>query len=117
MYKSTPEEQGTQTREILLRGRKKTQENGDEQKVCGNPEIQNSEERSNNDKLQEPVGNTFLKYGVSEFSQVLLATVFLDLYGVVDRKRIQRIYKPSSIEMELMVKNASNIHNGVSARS
>ena len=117
MYKSTPEEQGTQTREILLRGRKKAQENTDEKKVCGNPEIQNSEERSNNDKLQEPVGNTILKYGVSEFSHVLLSAIFVDLYGVVDRKHIRRIYEPRSIEMEPMMKNASNIHNGVSAPS
>ena len=27
----------------------------------------------------------FLKYGVSEFSRVLLSAVFVDLYGVVDR--------------------------------
>ena len=33
----------------------------------------------------------FLKYGVSEFSPVLLSGIFLDLYGVVGRKRIQRI--------------------------
>ena len=59
----------------------------------------------------------FLKYGVSEFSHVLLSVIFLDLYGVVDRKHIRRIYEPRSIEMEPMMKNASNIHNGVSAPS
>ena len=36
----------------------------------------------------------FLKYGVSEFSCVLLSVIFMDLYGVVDRKCIHRIYKP-----------------------
>ena len=58
-----------------------------------------------------------LKYGVSEFSHVLLSVVFLDLYGAVDRNHIWRIYEPRSIEMEPMMKNASNIHNGVSAPS
>ena len=55
------------------------------------------------------------KYGVSEFSRVLLSAVFVDLYRVADRKRIRRIYEPRSIEMEPMMKNTSNIHNGVSA--
>ena len=59
----------------------------------------------------------FLKYGVSEFSHILLAAVFVDLYGVLDRKIIQRIYKPQSIEMEPMMKNANNIHSEVSATS
>ena len=59
----------------------------------------------------------FLKYGVSEFSRVLLSAVFVDLYRVVDRKRIRRIYEPRSIEMEPMMKNTSNIHHGVSAPS
>ena len=57
----------------------------------------------------------FLKYGVSKFSRVLLSAVYLDLYGVVDWKPIQRIYEPRSIEMEPMLKNTSDIHNGVSA--
>ena len=51
----------------------------------------------------------FLKYGVSEISFVLLAAVFVDLYGVVDRKCIWKIYEPRSIEMEPMMKNACNI--------
>ena len=59
----------------------------------------------------------FLKYGVSELSGVLLSLIFVDLYGVVDRKRIRRIYEPRFIEMEPKMKNASNIHNGVSAPS
>ena len=59
----------------------------------------------------------FLKYGVFKFSCVLLAAVFMDLHGVVDRKCIRRIYKPRSIEMELMMKNTSNVHMGVSAPS
>ena len=57
----------------------------------------------------------FLKYKVSEFSWVLLSAVFVDLYKVLDRKRIRRIYELRSIEMEPMMKNTSNIHNGVSA--
>ena len=48
----------------------------------------------------------FLKYGGSEFSCRLLAAVFMDLYEVVDRKRIQKIYKLRSLEMKLMMKNA-----------
>ena len=52
----------------------------------------------------------FLKYGVSQFSRVLLSAVFMDLYGEEDRKGIRRIYKPRSIEMEPMMKNTSNIH-------
>ena len=43
-HRSRLKEQGTQTREILLRGRKKTQEDWDEQSVCWIPEIQNQEE-------------------------------------------------------------------------
>ena len=33
----------------------------------------------------------YLKYGVSEFSRVLLSAVFMNLFGVVDRKHIWRI--------------------------
>ena len=54
----------------------------------------------------------FLKYGVSEFSHVLLATLFVDLYEVVDRK-----HEPRSIEMEPIINKASNIHNGDSTLS
>ena len=60
------------------------------------------------------LGEVFLKYGVSEFYRVLLSAVFVDLYGVADRKRIRKIYKPRSIEMEQMMKNSSNIHHEVS---
>ena len=35
---------------------------------------------------------------------MLLSAVFLDLYGVVDRKCIRRIYGARSIEMEPMMK-------------
>ena len=38
-----------------------------------------------------------LKYGVSKFSRTLLSSVFMDLYGVIDRKHIRRIYEPRSI--------------------
>ena len=55
----------------------------------------------------------FLKYGVSEFYRVLLSAVFVDLYGVVDRKCIGKIYEPRSIKMEPMMKNTCNIHHGV----
>ena len=57
----------------------------------------------------------FLKYGVSEFSWVLLSAVIVDLYRVADRKHILRIYKPRFIEMEPMMKITSNIHHVVSA--
>ena len=59
----------------------------------------------------------FLKYGMSEFSRVLLSAILVDLYWVVDRKLSLRNYEPRSIEMEPMMKNASNIHNGVIAPS
>ena len=59
----------------------------------------------------------FIKYGVSEFYRVLLSAVFVDLYGVADRKCARGIYEPRSIEMEPMMKNTSNIHHGVSAPS
>ena len=58
-----------------------------------------------------------LEVWMSDFSRVLLSAVFLDLYGVVDSKRIRRIYKPRSMEMEPIMKKTSNIHNGVSAAS
>ena len=57
--------------------------------------------------------SVFLKYGVSEFSRVLLSAVFVDLYRVADRKHILRIYDLRSKEMEPMMKNTSNIHHGV----
>ena len=62
LYISAPNDQETQTREILLRGRKETQEGWNEQRICWNPEIQNQEEISIEDKLQKPTENTFLKY-------------------------------------------------------
>ena len=60
------------------------------------------------------LGAVLLKYGMSEFYSVLLSAVFVDLFGVVDRKRIRKIYEPRSIEMEPITKNTSNIHHGVS---
>ena len=60
------------------------------------------------------LGAVLLKYGISEFYRALLSEVFVDLYGVIDRKRIWKIYKPRSIEMEPMTMNTSNIHHGVS---
>ena len=64
--------------------------------------------------LMVMLGVVLLKYGISEFYRVLLSAVFVDLYGIVDRKRIRKIYKPRSIEMEPMMKNTSNIHHIVS---
>ena len=61
-----------------------TEEDWEEKKVCRNHEIQSPEEMSTKDKLQGPVGNTFLEY------------------GVVNRKRIWKIYKPRSLEIELI---------------
>ena len=60
------------------------------------------------------LGTVLLKYGISEFYRVLLSAVFVDLYLVIDRKSIQKIYVMRSIEMEPMMKNTSNIHHGVS---
>ena len=76
-----------------------TGEDWEERKVGWNHEIQSPEEMSTEDKLQGPVGNTFVEY------------------GVVNRKRIQKIDEPRSLEMELMMNNASNIHRGVSTPS
>ena len=61
-----------------------TGEDWEEKKICWNHEIQSPEEMSTKDKLQGPVGNTFLEY------------------GVVNRKRIWKIYKPRSLEIELI---------------
>ena len=74
-------------------------ENWEEEKVCCNPELQSPEEMSTEDKLQGPAGNTFLEY------------------RIVNRKRIRKIYDRITLEMEPMMKNASNFHNGVSAPS
>ena len=57
----------------------------------------------------------FLKYGISEFYRVLLSAVFVDLYGVADRKLVQKIYKPRAVEMEPMIRNTSNMHHVSSA--
>ena len=40
----------------------RTGEDWEEKKVCWNHEIQSPEEMSTKDKLQGPVGNTFLEY-------------------------------------------------------
>ena len=63
------------------------------------------------------LGTNLLKYEVSEFVGTLLSIVFVNLYGVAERKHFLRIYEPRSIEMELMIKNANIIHGGVSAPS
>ena len=57
----------------------------------------------------------FLKYGISEFYRVLLSAVFVDLYGVADRKMIRRIYEPRAVEMEPMIKLNSSLHHVSSA--
>ena len=60
------------------------------------------------------LGAVLLKYGISEFYPALLSAMFVDLYGVINRKRIRKIYEPRSIKMEPMMKNTSSIHHGVS---
>ena len=90
----------------MLHERKETHEVWDEQSICWNPEIQNPEEISTKDKLQKSAGNMFLKYGVVDFIRTLLSAVLVDLYGVVDRKRIWGIFEQRSTEMELMMNNA-----------
>ena len=105
LQRSAPDEQGTQTREILLQGRKETQEGWDEQNVFWNPEIQNSEDISTKDKLQKPGGNTFLKYGVSELIRSLLSAVVVDLY----RKLHIYIYVISPFKSEHEVTTAVNL--------
>ena len=57
----------------------------------------------------------FLKYGISEFYRVLLSTVFVDLYRVADRNLVRKIYEPRAVEMELMIRNISNLHHVSSA--
>ena len=51
----------------------------------------------------------FLKYCISEFYWVLLSAVFVDLYGVADRKLVQKIYEPRAVEMEPMIRNTSHV--------
>ena len=57
----------------------------------------------------------FLKYGISEFYRVLLSAVFVDLYGVADRKLVRKIYEPRAVEMEPMIRNTSSLHHVSSA--
>ena len=57
----------------------------------------------------------FLKYGISEFYRVLLSAVFVDLYGVADRKLVRKIYKPRAVEMEPMIRNTSSLQHVSSA--
>ena len=57
----------------------------------------------------------FLKYGISEFYRALLSAVFVDLYGVADRKLVRKIYEPRAVEMELMIRNTSSLHHVSSA--
>ena len=76
-----------------------TVEDWEEKKICWNHEIQSPEEMSTKDNLKGPVGNIFLEY------------------GVINSKRIWKICEPRTLEMEPMMKNASNIHIGVSTPS
>ena len=46
----------------------------------------------------------FLKYGRMEFCRVLLSAVFVDLYGITDRKAVRKMYEPTAIEMEPMIR-------------
>ena len=57
----------------------------------------------------------FLKYGIGEFYRVLLSAVFVDLYGIADRKRVRKMYEPAAVEMEPMIRNTSILHHVSSA--
>ena len=57
----------------------------------------------------------FLKYGIMEFCRVLLSSVFVDLYGITDRKAVRKMYEPTSVEMEPMIRNSSILHHVSSA--
>ena len=57
----------------------------------------------------------FLKYGIGEFYRVLLSAVFVDLYGIADRKRVRKMYEPAAEEMEPMIRNTSLLHHVSSA--
>ena len=57
----------------------------------------------------------FLKYGILEFYRVLLSAVFVDLYGIADRKRVRKMYEPTAVEMEPMIRNTSILHHVSSA--
>ena len=56
-----------------------------------------------------------LKYGIMEFCRVLLSSVFVDLYGITDRKAVRKMYEPTSVEMEPMIQNSSILHHVSSA--
>ena len=34
----------------------------------------------------------FLKYGMMEFCRVLLSSVFVDVYGITDRRTVRKMY-------------------------
>ena len=57
----------------------------------------------------------FLKYGLLEFYRVLLSAVFVDLYGISDRKLVRKMYEPTAVEMEPMIRNTGLLHHVSSA--
>ena len=57
----------------------------------------------------------FLKYEVVEFYRVLLLAVYVDLYGIADRKLIRKMYEPTAVEMEPMIRNTNSLHHVSSA--
>ena len=48
----------------------------------------------------------FLKYGMMEFCRVLLSSVFVDVYGITDRKAVRKMYATAPVEMEPMIHNS-----------
>ena len=48
----------------------------------------------------------FLKYGMMEFCRVLLSSVFVDWYGITDRRTVRKMYATAPVEMEPMIHNS-----------
>ena len=46
---------------------------------------------------------------------MLLSAVFVDLYGIADRKLVRKMYEPAAVEMEPMIRNTSILHHVSSA--
>ena len=61
------------------------------------------------------LGTVFLKYGIAEIYRMLLSAVFVDLYGVGDRKLVRKIYEPRAVEMEPMIRHTNSLQQLSSA--
>ena len=55
----------------------------------------------------------FLKYGLLEFYRV--CDVFVDLYGISNRRLFRKTYEPTVIEMEPMIRNTGLLQHVSSA--